>query len=86
MISAIRNPPEGAPLAVCVYDCALDCGQPYDELAPICFRLGCAFAEARWRTVLANNADLAHLVHIEVNQDCASLALDDAPRLCASTR
>lgn len=75
MISAISNVPEGAPLTVCVYDCALDCGQPYNELAPICFRLGCAFAEARWRTVLANNADLAHLVHIEVNQDCATMRL-----------
>jgi len=61
--------PEGAPLTVCVNDCALDHGQPYRELAPVCFRLRCAFAEARWHGVLAKNADIAHLVHIEVNQD-----------------
>lgn len=64
--------PEGAPLMVCVNDCALDHGQPYSELAPVCFRLGCAFAEARWRGVLAKNADIAHLVHIEVNQSLSS--------------
>jgi hypothetical protein len=68
MVLGVNNSPEGAPLTVCVYDCALDCGQPYAELAPVCFRLGCAFAEARWRTVLAKNADLAHLVHIEAYQ------------------
>ncbi len=73
MISATSNPPEGAPLMVCVYDCALDYGQPDNELAPICFRLGCAFAEARWQTALAKNADLAQLVHLQVNQDCPTL-------------
>ena len=67
-------PLEGAPLLVCLNDCALDYGQPYSELAPTCFRLGCAFAEARWRPALAKNADLAHIVHIEVNQ--ARLILD----------
>ena len=76
MVSRVRNVPEGAPLAVCINDCALDCGQPYSDLAPVCFRLGCAFAEARWRTVLANNADLAHLVHIEVNQARSTLRLN----------
>ena len=60
--------PEGAPLKVCVYDCALDQGQPYSELAPLCFRLGCAFAEARWGTALATNNALSNLVHSEVNQ------------------
>ena len=68
MASKCIKSPDGAPLTVCVNDCALDHGQPYSELAPICFRLGCAFAEARWRTVLAKNADIAHLVHIEINQ------------------
>jgi len=40
----------GAPLAVCVNDCQLDYGQPYSELAPVCFQVGCAFAEMRWGT------------------------------------
>jgi hypothetical protein len=42
---------EGAartPLAVCVNDCRLDCGQSALELAPVCFQVGCAFAEMRW--------------------------------------
>jgi hypothetical protein len=38
----------GAPLAVCVNDCQLDYGQPASELAPVCFQVGCAFAEMRW--------------------------------------
>lgn len=38
----------GAPLAVCVNDCRLDCGQGASELAPVCFQVGCAFAERRW--------------------------------------
>jgi hypothetical protein len=67
MASKISQAPEGAPLTVCVYDCPVDRGQPYRDLAPVCFRLGCAFAEARWRTVLTNNADLAHLIHIEID-------------------
>ena len=68
MASKIRVESAGAPLMVCINDCALDCGQPYQELAPVCFRLGCAFAEARWRAVLATNSDIAHLVYLEVNQ------------------
>ena len=76
MASRISNTPEGAPLTVCVNDCALDYGQPYNELAPVCFRLGCAFAEARWRGVLANNADIAHLVHLEVNQARSAFRLN----------
>ncbi|MEN3334431.1 MAG: hypothetical protein V7641_3796 [Blastocatellia bacterium] len=74
--SEISQASEGAPLTVCANDCALDYGQSYQELAPVCFRLGCAFAEARWRNVLANNADLAHLVHIEVNQARSALRLN----------
>jgi hypothetical protein len=58
----------GAPLKVCANDCALDDGQPYSELAPVCFRFGCAFAEARWGRMLETNNDLAHIVHIEVNR------------------
>ncbi len=38
----------GAPLAVCINDCRLDCGQSPSELAPVCFQVGCAFAEMRW--------------------------------------
>ena len=40
--------PEGKPLAVCINDCEIDYGQPGSDLAKICFRLGCAFAEMRW--------------------------------------
>ena len=40
--------PDGSPLAVCINDCQLDCGQPRERLAPICFELHCAFAEFRW--------------------------------------
>lgn len=76
MACKIRTEPDGAPLMVCINDCALDHGQPYSELAPVCFRLGCAFAEARWQTVLAKNADLAHLVRIEVNQGRSALRLN----------
>ena len=68
MASRSNQTPEGAPLKVCVYDCALDHDQPYSELAPVCFRLGCAFAEARWGRMLEINNDLAHIVHIEVNR------------------
>lgn len=38
----------GAPLAVCLNDCRLDSGQCASELAPVCFQVGCAFAEMRW--------------------------------------
>lgn len=38
----------GAPLAICINDCEIDHGQPYDELEEVCFRLHCAFAEMRW--------------------------------------
>jgi len=39
---------KGTPLAVCVNDCQLDYGQPRAQLAPVCFRVHCAFAEMRW--------------------------------------
>ncbi|HWO02427.1 MAG TPA: hypothetical protein VNS63_24490 [Blastocatellia bacterium] len=38
----------GAPLAVCINDCRIDSGQGASELAPVCFRVACAFAEMRW--------------------------------------
>ncbi|MEK6300656.1 MAG: hypothetical protein AABO41_08050 [Acidobacteriota bacterium] len=38
----------GAPLAVCLNDCWIDYGQGASELAPVCFQVGCAFAEMRW--------------------------------------
>jgi hypothetical protein len=41
---------DGAPLAVCVSDCQIDCGQPFPELMIICFQVSCAFAEMRWGT------------------------------------
>lgn len=42
---------DGSPLAVCINDCEIDYGQPGFELAKVCFRLGCAFAEMRWGSV-----------------------------------
>lgn len=38
----------GVPLAVCINDCYIDYGQGASELAPVCFQVGCAFAEMRW--------------------------------------
>ncbi|HYP27573.1 MAG TPA: hypothetical protein VE262_12720 [Blastocatellia bacterium] len=46
------NDPDGSPLAVCINDCEIDYGQPGSELAKVCFRLGCAFAEMRWGNTL----------------------------------
>jgi hypothetical protein len=68
MASSNNPTPAGAPLKVCANDCALDDGQPYAELAPLCFRFGCAFAEARWGGVLETNNDLAHIIHIEIDR------------------
>jgi hypothetical protein len=50
---------EGAPLMVCINDCALDHGQPYEELAPVCFKLGCAFAEMRWKNSVDKAEEMA---------------------------
>jgi hypothetical protein len=50
---------EGAPLVVCINDCALDHGQPSAELAPICFKLGCAFAEMRWKSSVDKGDDMS---------------------------
>lgn len=47
---------EGIPLAVCISDCHLDCGQPKSELAVLCFQVHCAFAEMRW----GNRIDPVH--------------------------
>jgi hypothetical protein len=49
---------QGAPLAVCINDCAIDHGQAHSELAPMCFRLGCAFAELRWRKGVNENSQI----------------------------
>jgi hypothetical protein len=38
----------GAPLAVCVNDCQVDCGQSPEALSRMCFSARCAFAEMRW--------------------------------------
>jgi hypothetical protein len=48
VIKKLKVEPDGSPLAVCVNDCEIDYGQPYAELAPVCFQVGCAFAERRW--------------------------------------
>ncbi len=48
VIRKLKVEPEGTPLAVCVNDCEIDYGQPYKELARVCFQVGCAFAERRW--------------------------------------
>jgi hypothetical protein len=45
----------GAPLAVCINDCQIDCGQEASELALVCFKVGCAFAEMRWGSLLDTN-------------------------------
>jgi hypothetical protein len=42
----------GAPLAVCLNDCQIDCGQEASELALVCFKVGCAFAEMRWGSLI----------------------------------
>lgn len=59
---------EGGPLAVCMNDCAIDRGQSQAELAPLCFRLGCAFAELRWRGCIESNGEIASLVRLEIKQ------------------
>lgn len=41
---------DGRPLAVCINDCQIDCGQSKSELKRLCFQLNCAFAEMRWGT------------------------------------
>jgi hypothetical protein len=46
----------GAPLAVCINDCQIDCGQEASELAPVCFQVGCAFAGMRWGSLIDANA------------------------------
>ena len=59
---------DGGPLAVCLNDCAIDRGQSSTELAPLCFRLGCAFAELRWRGCIEHNGEIAALVRLEIKQ------------------
>ena len=46
----------GAPLAVCLNDCQIDCGQEASELALVCFKVGCAFAGMRWGSWIDANA------------------------------
>jgi hypothetical protein len=58
----------GAPLAVCINDCRLDCGQSASELAPVCFQVGCAFAEMRWGSRVIATAGVPRLA-IERLQD-----------------
>jgi hypothetical protein len=60
--------PLGTPLAVCVNDCAIDHGQSHSELAPICYRVGCAFAEMRWRRSLETSGEIAMVVRQQIHQ------------------
>ena len=58
----------GAPLVVCVNDCALDHGQPSSELAPICFKLGCAFAEMRWKGSVDKGDEMGVIIRQQTYQ------------------
>lgn len=58
----------GTPLVVCVNDCAIDHGQAHSELAPMCFRLGCAFAEMRWRKSIETSGEMAMIIRQQINQ------------------
>lgn len=62
----------GAPLAVCVNDCAIDHGQSPSDLAPICFRLGCAFAEMRWRSSIESSGEFALVIRQQIHQIVAA--------------
>jgi hypothetical protein len=59
---------DGSPLAVCINDCQLDYGQASSELAPICFRVHCAFAEMRWGKSAALALGVAQPASDENNQ------------------
>lgn len=65
--TAIEESP-GAPLAVCVNDCAIDHGQPASELAPMCFRLGCAFAEMRWKRSAEDSGEMGPVIRQQIAQ------------------
>lgn len=58
----------GAPLVVCINDCALDQGQSFSELAPICFKLGCAFAEMRWKSSVEESEKMAMAIQQQIFQ------------------
>jgi hypothetical protein len=54
---AVLEETEGIPLSVCINDCQLDYGQSDRQLAPLCFHLGCAFADMRWGSQWQANAE-----------------------------
>ncbi|HST20252.1 MAG TPA: hypothetical protein VLR90_04010 [Blastocatellia bacterium] len=58
----------GIPLVVCINDCAIDHGQAHSELAPMCFRLGCAFAEMRWRKSIETSGEMAMIIRQQIQQ------------------
>jgi hypothetical protein len=58
----------GTPLAVCINDCAIDHGQSPSELAPMCYRLGCAFAEMRWGKSIETSGEMAMIIRQQVQQ------------------
>jgi hypothetical protein len=62
----------GRPLMVCLNDCALDHGQPSAELAPVCFKLGCAFAEMRWKSSVEKSDEMARVIPQKTFQVCSN--------------
>lgn len=75
----------GAPLAVCINDCHIDCGQEASELALVCFKVGCAFAAMRWGSLIAANAagtnlKLAQAASETLNRDYGSCLNETAAR------
>jgi hypothetical protein len=62
----------GAPLVVCINDCALDHGQPSSELAPVCYKLGCAFAEMRWKAPANKSEDMGVIIRQQTYQICSN--------------
>ncbi|HMG36714.1 MAG TPA: hypothetical protein VKM94_22450 [Blastocatellia bacterium] len=62
-----RDPREsyGAPLAVCINDCELDRGQKPVDLAVLCFKMQCAFADMRWGGAVETSCELKSLVVLQ---------------------
>ena len=71
-----------APLAVCVSDCQIDCGQPAAELMKLCFQVNCAFAEMRWHSPIPLRVKAANSktqTVAEPSQQLANAPGSDAP-------
>jgi len=65
---------DGAPLAVCVNDCELDRGQHPIELAVLCFKVRCAFAEMRWGEAIERSCEMKSVI---VRQIDGNTSLND---------